>query len=387
MSNTNTNLQKKHIPLPPPELLYQVSRDSNQQNFLQSSLGMVHTLKQNLSGYIDFNKPCRFLDFGCGVGKVLIGLSEHENLDLYGCDVDAKVIEWCSENLKASTYQNNIFPPLSYPDNHFDVINAVSVFTHLNLEMQIRWAWELYRVLKPGGYLHFTVHGLPYFGLFAHVAKTRPITDLKIHSFEESELFMEIEQPIVDQLYTQKKGLDAQGQLEVAVAHTESAIRRLFSPFDLLKKFDQGHIGGGHDVYVLQKPVSGFSKLLDPFLHTETISGSNGVPWRIELDIPKSNIYKTSGFRIFCTGQAPGTYLTTVEAGVKIFLNEKLLKEKIVSLSKGSRFFGDTNWTVVETEMPLNIEGKVSIELETMPSVSSYLEGVKWLAPQLISRS
>ncbi len=386
MSNTYSNLQKK-TPLPPPELLYQVSRDSNQQNFLQSSLGMVYTLKQNLAGYVDFNNSLRFLDFGCGVGKVLIGLSEHENLDLYGCDVDAKVINWCSENLKATTYQNNIFPPLSYPDNHFDVINAVSVFTHLNLEMQIRWAWELYRVLKPGGYLHFTAHGLPYFGLFAHVAKTRTITDLKIHSFEESELFMEIEQPIVDDLYTQKKGLEAQGQLEVAVAHTAPVIRRIFSSFDFIKKIDQGHIGGGHDVYVLQKPVSGFSKLLEPFLHTEAISGSHGVPWRIEMSMPTSNINKNSSFRIFCTGQAPGTYLTTVEAGVKIFLNDILFTEKVVSLSKGSRFFGDTNWMVVEAEMPFNIEGKVSIELETKPSISSYLEGVKWLAPQLILRS
>lgn len=45
-------MQKK-IPLPPPELLYQISRDSNQQNFLQSSMGMVHILKQNLAGYAD----------------------------------------------------------------------------------------------------------------------------------------------------------------------------------------------------------------------------------------------------------------------------------------------------------------------------------------------
>lgn len=386
MSDVNSEV-KKNIPLPPPELLYQVSRDSNQQNFLQSSLGMVHTLKHNLSEYVDFNTSLRFLDFGCGVGKVLIGLREHENLDLYGCDVDAKVIKWCSENLRASTYQNNIFPPLSYPDNYFDVINAVSVFTHLNLEMQIRWAWELYRVLKPGGYLHFTVHGLPYFGLFAYVAKTRSITDLKIHSFEESELFMEIEQPIVDQLYTQKKGLDAQGQLEVAVAHTESVVRRMFSPFIHLKKIDQGHIGGGHDVYVLQKPVIGVSRLLDPFLHIETISGSNGSIWRIEFDLNNSSDYKNSIFRIFCTGKAPGTYFTTVESSIKIFLNNNLSTEKVVALSKGSRFFGDTNWTVVEVEMPALTEGRVSIELVSMPSVSSYLEGVKWLSPHIISRA
>ena len=44
-------------------------------------------------------------------------------------------------------------PPLSYPDQSFDLIYAISVFTHLNEEMGNAWLQELHRVLKPNGLL------------------------------------------------------------------------------------------------------------------------------------------------------------------------------------------------------------------------------------------
>jgi len=44
-------------------------------------------------------------------------------------------------------------PPLPFPDNSFDLIYAVSVFTHLSEEHQRTWLPELRRVLRPGGRL------------------------------------------------------------------------------------------------------------------------------------------------------------------------------------------------------------------------------------------
>ena len=41
----------------------------------------------------------------------------------------------------------------------FDLIYAVSVFTHLDLDLGRRWLADLHRILKPGGLLLFSVHG------------------------------------------------------------------------------------------------------------------------------------------------------------------------------------------------------------------------------------
>lgn len=387
----NKSSKQPFVSLPPPELLFQVSRDSDPENFLRSSAHQVAALFENLSECnLDFDQPLRFLDFGCGVGKILVKLQEYEHLDLHGCDIDGKVIGWCTENLRASCYQNNLLPPLKYPNNYFDVINAISVFTHLSLEMQIRWAWELYRILKPGGYLHFTVHGPAYFGLFAHVAKTRTITNLKLHSFDDTEIFMELEQPIHSELYTPKKGLDSQGQLEVAVAHTESMVRKIFSAFLIEKRIEQGSIGSGHDAFVVRKPIVGANALLSPFAVTEKIVDKLGTMWSIDFDLSNfvSSEESTLLFRIFCTGGAPGIYITKVGSVIRILNNNDVITEERPMLSKGCRLFGDTQWSTIDIIVPLVIlNGKMSIEIETVPSDISYLKDIKWLAPQILLRS
>ncbi len=77
-------------------------------------------------------------------------------------------------------------PPTAYPDNSFDFIYAISVFTHLDEEMQFAWLQELKRISKKGGILILTVHGKTFYsrlpeqrkavvdekGIFFHVRQT-----------------------------------------------------------------------------------------------------------------------------------------------------------------------------------------------------------------------
>jgi ubiquinone/menaquinone biosynthesis C-methylase UbiE len=51
-------------------------------------------------------------------------------------------------------------PPLDYKDNQFDLIYVLSVFTHLPEGLGVNWINELTRVLKPGGLLLITLHGI-----------------------------------------------------------------------------------------------------------------------------------------------------------------------------------------------------------------------------------
>jgi SAM-dependent methyltransferase len=101
------------------------------------------------------------LDFGCGAGRTLRHfLPEADTAEFWGCDIDAESIEWLDANLSPPlrVFRNGPEPPLSAPDDTFDLIWAVSVFTHL-AESWSSWLIELRRVMKPGGLLVATFMG------------------------------------------------------------------------------------------------------------------------------------------------------------------------------------------------------------------------------------
>ena len=53
-----------------------------------------------------------------------------------------------------STFEaNNALPPLLFPDCAFDLVFAISVFTHLDEQYQLAWLAELRRVAQPGAIL------------------------------------------------------------------------------------------------------------------------------------------------------------------------------------------------------------------------------------------
>jgi SAM-dependent methyltransferase len=101
------------------------------------------------------------LDFGCGAGRTLRHfIPEARTATFWGCDIDAESIDWLEANLSPPlrVFRNGAEPPLSQPDERFDLIWAVSVFTHL-VESWSSWLLELRRVLKPGGLLVATFMG------------------------------------------------------------------------------------------------------------------------------------------------------------------------------------------------------------------------------------
>jgi SAM-dependent methyltransferase len=100
------------------------------------------------------------LEFGCGSGRVIRHFRYIDGLRLAGTDANSKPIEWDRKNLPGIDFNHNALqPPLAYLDQSFDLIYALSVFTHIPLEWQRPWLDELRRLLRPGGYLLCTVHG------------------------------------------------------------------------------------------------------------------------------------------------------------------------------------------------------------------------------------
>lgn len=76
----------------------------------------------------------RVLDFGCGCGRTLNWLSkDNASVSFFGTDIDEKSIGWCRRNYPDIEFHvNDLSPPLSFPNNSFDLVYAVSVFSHLD---------------------------------------------------------------------------------------------------------------------------------------------------------------------------------------------------------------------------------------------------------------
>lgn len=103
----------------------------------------------------------RVLDFGCGAGRTLRHfVSDGKPTELWGCDIHGPSIAWLSSHLSPPlhVFVNGATPPLPHPDEFFDVIYCVSVFTHLTSSWS-EWLLELHRVLKADGVLLVTFMG------------------------------------------------------------------------------------------------------------------------------------------------------------------------------------------------------------------------------------
>lgn len=103
----------------------------------------------------------RILDFGCGAGRLLRHLlPEARAGEVEGCDIDAASIDWIESALSPplTVWQSSEAPPLPRPDGHYDLVIALSVFSHLGANWPA-WLIELHRVLKPGGLLVATFIG------------------------------------------------------------------------------------------------------------------------------------------------------------------------------------------------------------------------------------
>jgi SAM-dependent methyltransferase len=94
------------------------------------------------------------LDFGCGCGRTLLCFaSRSPSSDLYGTSIDPEAISWCRNNLKLAEFDTNSpLPPLRYWSGTFDLIYAMSVFTHLNEDYQFRWPKRVEADNKPQRY-------------------------------------------------------------------------------------------------------------------------------------------------------------------------------------------------------------------------------------------
>jgi 2-polyprenyl-3-methyl-5-hydroxy-6-metoxy-1,4-benzoquinol methylase len=151
------------LPLPPAALRIRVAGTPDSGWFLDGGRLAEESIRWALErAGTSLDERVAILDFGCGCGRVIRRLARVPG-SVHGSDLNADAVAWCRANLPFGRFeQNGLAPPLAYTDGQFDLVYALSVFTHLPLELQHAWVDELERVLQPGGFLLLTTHGERY---------------------------------------------------------------------------------------------------------------------------------------------------------------------------------------------------------------------------------
>lgn len=128
------------------------------------------TFKTRLIEQAGFQAGQRVLDVGCGTGTLDLWILQcHPGVAIVGLDGDAHILRLAREKAARAgltvTWRQGFSYQLPFPDASFDRVVSSLVFHHLTLADKVRTLAEIWRVLTPGGQLHFADWGQPRNGL------------------------------------------------------------------------------------------------------------------------------------------------------------------------------------------------------------------------------
>ncbi len=119
----------------------------------QSQIVAERVMTERFQRYVDLasrhHEAGHWLDIGCGAG-LLIALAQQAGFTAEGIELNADRRAAAAEQT-GSTIHGLPVETIGYPDDTFDVISMINVFSHLTSPAET--LTELRRILKPGGVL------------------------------------------------------------------------------------------------------------------------------------------------------------------------------------------------------------------------------------------
>lgn len=223
--------------IPPLELVERVHGGRDPSQFLRTGNRISIEIHQALAREGIF--PQTIYEFGCGCGRVLHPLSFlFSGSEILGSDIDREALSWLAKSsVEARRWElfiNSDLPPLQLPDASVDFCYAISVFTHLPVDMQDAWMGELARILKAGGVL---------------LISTQP-TELITPHLVQNEINQMLSEGVFYKKFQNTEGLPEYYQ---ACWHTKRFLQNRWQRwFDLIDFMSKG-IAGHHDLSLFRK--------------------------------------------------------------------------------------------------------------------------------------
>ena len=96
----------------------------------------------------------KILDIGCGTGAMMEDLTVLE-ADVYGLDGSSEAVGFCQRRNLKNIRLGNLERSLPFFNNFFSAITCLDVLEHITSDEKL--LAEIYRILKPGGFLVISV--------------------------------------------------------------------------------------------------------------------------------------------------------------------------------------------------------------------------------------
>jgi SAM-dependent methyltransferase len=107
------------------------------------------------------NRNVSILEFASGYGMVTRHLaSMPSKAKLLACDIHQQAVDFIRDRLQQLAVISRHLPEEVSFDESFDVVFALSFFSHMPEVTFTRWLAALFAAVSPGGILVFTTHGL-----------------------------------------------------------------------------------------------------------------------------------------------------------------------------------------------------------------------------------
>ena len=130
---------------------YYFSDGATSANKLSDLVAGLEELDQN---------SIKLLEFASGYGCVSRHLKKRSQFELVSCDIHPEAIEFLSGRIGVQALPSAHVPEQFTPPEKFDVVFALSFFSHMPVRTFGRWLKALFGVLCDPGYLVFTTLGL-----------------------------------------------------------------------------------------------------------------------------------------------------------------------------------------------------------------------------------
>ena len=111
------------------------------------------------------NDISSIFEWGCGVSRIIRHLPGlvPGSVSIFGGDINREMIDWNNKNIAGISFHTiDLHPPTEFTPDKFDLVYAISVFTHVEGKEQLSWIHELHRIMSDHAIFLFTTHGENY---------------------------------------------------------------------------------------------------------------------------------------------------------------------------------------------------------------------------------